>query len=212
MSALLAMIIGHLGNHSLMWTSNQISTYAARAPYDNFVTVAIILYAITLLLIGVIASRDRLLSKVPIATATAPLTGSAAAGLFMLAYYEETATSINALKSSGFWAIRIQSFHDAGLDIFFYSSMLLALVLGLMTFIHQNNILGKVGGVIIALFGPLSYLLMTTRWPTFLGLEGSNVGLKQRAGIFVLWLAVIVFLSLLSINRAKIKGEGGIKF
>jgi len=209
-ASLASMVIGHLGSHELSWISSQISTYAAKAPYDFFITGSILLSSLTLLLIGILVSRYQIMGTNVLAHLVPALSGASASGLLMLAYYEETAKNLNHLKKSGLWAIRIQSFHDAGLTIFFYSTLLLVMLLGVMSLLNAASAKGKIIGAVILGMGPASYLLMATHWPKLVGFEGTTVGVNQRAALFCLWLAVVLILTIASrkapeptINRDK---------
>lgn len=203
MASIASMVIGHLGSHDLSWKSSQISTYAAQAAYDSFITGSILLSSLTLLLIGILVSRYQIIGTNVLVHLLPALSGASASGLLMLAYYEETAKSLNYLKKSGFWAIRIQSFHDAGLTIFFYSTLLLVMLLGFMSLLDAVSAKGKIKGAVILGMGPASYLLMTTRWPKIVGFEGITVGVNQRAALFCLWLAVVLILTIASHKAAE---------
>lgn len=197
-ASLASMVIGHLGSHELSWKSSQISTYAAAAPYDFFITGSILLSSLSLLIIGILVSRYQIAGNGFFAHLVPTLSGAAASGLLMLAYYEETAKTLNQLKKSGFWAIRIQSFHDAGLTVFFYSAVLLVILLGSITILHHSTAKIKILGGLVLSMGPLSYLLMTTAWPKLVGFEGMTRGVNQRAALFCLWLAVVLILAMAS--------------
>ena len=202
-TSLLLMVIGHLGAHELNWLSYQISTYAATAPYDYFVTTSMVLSALSLLIIGVLISRDNIIGTNYFAHLVPALSGAAASGLIIVAYFEETAQTLSLLKQSGFWAIRVQTFHDAGLLIFFYSSVLLVILAGILIILYKSNIITKVLGGVILSMGPLSYVFMTTNWPKLIGLEGVTIGIKQRAALLCLWLAIALILAMASNKRIK---------
>lgn len=208
LSALITMFIGHQGGHEFNWVSTQISTYAKSAPFDYFITSSMLISSVLLLSIGALVTRERMFGNSPIASAISPITGSAAAGLFMLSYYEETARTLSSLKSSGFWSIRLQSFHDAGLDIFFYSSLILIIFLGVLVALYRDKHIEKLLGVVILLLSPLSYYLMTTPWLKYFGLEGNLIGINQRVGLLCLWLAAVIFLGVAS-NTALKNGPRG---
>lgn len=195
--SLLAIAGGHLGTQQLSWKANQISTYAATAPYDYFITLSMLLSTVSLLVVGVLVSKHRIIGDSYLAHIIPLLAGAAASGLIMLACFEETAKSLKILKHSGFWAIRVQSFHDAGLLIFFYSSLVLTGLLGIAVFINRKSLIDKVFGGCMFL-SPLSFLLMTTPWPQKVGFVGNTIGINQRAGLFCLWLAVVFLLSIAS--------------
>lgn len=198
LTSIFFMTMGHLGDDSLNWISHQISTYAARSAYDYFITASMLLSAILLISIGILVSRCGVVGHSALTLVIPPLTGAAAAGLLMLSYYEETASSLTTLKASGFWSVRMQSFHDAGLDMFFYSSLLLILILGVLVTFSREKIADKSMGIIITLLSPATYLLLTSAWPKALGINGLAIGLSQRVGLFCLWLAAVIFLVIAS--------------
>ena len=202
-TSLLLMVIGHFGAHELNWVSFQISTYAATAPYDYFITTSILLSAVSLLIIGVLVSKYNIIGTNYFAHLVPALSGAAVSGLIMVAYYEETAKTLSLLKQSGFLAIRVQSFHDAGLLIFFYSSMLLITLVGILIILYKSNIIAKVLGGVIFSMGPLSYLFMTTSWLKLIGFEGVIIGLKQRVALLCLWVAIALILALASNKQIK---------
>lgn len=195
-----AMIIGHLGAPDLGWDRNYISTFAARAPNGDWVTAAILLSAFAMLSIGIVAgNRDRPREKLT-GNLIAMAMGAAASGLLLLAAFEETAASLSALRKLGFAAIRQQSFHDAGLFIFFYGAILALLVAGAAMLAERGAGTRVLGGVVAA-SGPLSYASLTTAWPAAVGFMGADVGLKQRAAFLFLWIGALTLLLLLSRRR-----------
>lgn len=197
-ASLFSMVIGHLGVHEMSWVSAQISTYAATAPHDYFVTSSMLLSAFALIIIGVLVSKYHIVGTGFLSHFVSPLSGAAVSGLILVAYFEETATTLNMLKQSGFWAIRVQSFHDAGLLIFFYSTVLLVIFLGVLVVTSNLKAGTKIlGGVVLAM-GPASYFLMITPWPKFIGFDGIAIGANQRAALFCLWLAVALVLAIVS--------------
>ena len=199
-SALLFMVLGHLGQHDLSWKVSQISTYAATAPYDYFITTSMLLSSAALIATGILISKHNIFRFGYLAHFAPVLSGASASGLLMLAYFEETAKNLPMLKKSGFWAIRVQSFHDAGLLIFFYGAILLVILLGILTAIYNFKKSHKLFGILIISFGPAAYFLMTTPWPKYVGFEGITTGINQRAALFCLWAAVTIFLAVISNN------------
>lgn len=199
--SLISMVLGHFGIHELNFITTQISTYAAKAPYDYFITASILLSSLTLLLISFLNSKYQLFPSSYLSNFIPALSGAASFGLIMLSYFEEKANNLSALKQAGFSAIRIQTFHDAGLLIFFNCSLLLSLLTGSLIVIYSYNKTHKALGVFILSMTPMSYMLMTTQWPKALGIEGLTVGLSQRAALLCLWLAFTLFLIMAS-NKA----------
>lgn len=198
--AFVAMVVGHLGTPELVWSRNYISTFAARAPNGDWITAAMLLVAVAMLGIGILAvSRERPLGWLP-GGLVAMAMGTGVSGLLLLAAYEETAASLSALRKLGFAAIRQQSFHDAGLFVFFYGTILALSVAG-------AAILGRCGGrtrmagAAALASGPLSYLAMTSAWPATLGIAGVGLGLKQRSAFLLLWVGALILLAVLSRPR-----------
>lgn len=197
-ASFLTMVFGHWGAQKLDWVSDQISTYAAGAPHAGFITTAIILSAVTLLILGVLVSKYHILGTTHFAHIAAMLAGAAAAGLITLAHFKETARNLVELKQAGFWAIRVQSFHDAGLLIFFYSTLAWLMLAGLLVISHYNRVTDKLQGGLVLLSGPVAYLLMRTKWPHLVGFSGVSTGLNERAAFLILWLASALLLFLAS--------------
>lgn len=195
--ALLCMIVGHMGNTDLHWAVNQVSTYAAEGAFDNLVTTAMLLAAAMILAIGVLVGRYQVLGDSTLAHGVPPLAGAAASGLMMLAAYEETSRTWEQLTRAGTMAIRQQSFHDAGLQIFYFGSLALVLLLGILAVMNSTRRSGRVAGAAIALLGLISFLSHRIPWADLFGIEGNAWGLTQRAGLFCLWLAAAVFLAAL---------------
>ncbi len=193
-----AMLIGHLGAHDLDWTSNQISTFAARAPHGNWITCSMLLTVLGLLFISLALSESHVFNKGPVKQIIPMLTGAAAAGLLTLAAYQETATSARLLRNMSFDAIRQQSFHDAGLMIFYYGSILLLVISGLWVMVRQKDPIGRMMGVLVAGSGPFSFLAMTSSWPGHFGFSGAVPGIKQRMAFLCLWLGVLILLTFMT--------------
>ena len=193
-TSLVLMVVGHLGTHPLNWVSMQISTYAAKAPYDYLITLSILCAAFALIMLSVLVSRYKIIGEDYLTHFFPVLLGAAAAGLIMLASYEETASTLALLKKSSFWNIRVQSFHDAGLQIFFYSSVLFIMLAGSSLIFTQPGLGTKVIALIIFSLGPASFLIMTTGLPYTEDIGGATHGLNQRAALFCLWLAVVLIM------------------
>ncbi|MDH5178572.1 MAG: hypothetical protein OEZ39_15955 [Gammaproteobacteria bacterium] len=188
--SLMSMIIGHTGAGDLNWMANQISSYAAHAPLDYFVTAAMLFSAVVLVMLGMLVTRYRVFGENYFADIIPLLAGAAAAGLLLLATFEETARNLHSLRRAGFTAVRSQTFHDAGLLLFYYGSLLLVMLIGGLCLVGRQAVGSRVKGAVIFLLGPLSFILMTTKWPKLLGLAGPTVGLNQRAALFCLWLSI----------------------
>lgn len=209
--AIVAMVVGHFGDHGLSWKAKQISSYAAIAPYDDLITLSMVSSAGALSAIGILASRYRALGSSYWLHLVPLLAGAAASGLLMLACYEETARTLANLKESGFWAIRQQSFHDAGLLVFYFAAVTLVLMLGVFLVIFRSALPEKMTGLCLFLLAVGSGLLMRTSWPAAIGIGGATVGLKQRASLLFLWMAMLCILAIasrrLQLQAARSKRE-----
>jgi hypothetical protein len=124
--------------------------------------------------------------------------GASVAGLLLLAAFEETAEGLAALRNLGFGAIRQQSFHDAGLYIFFNGAVL-ALVAAGAAMLAERGLRARILGAAVAASGPLAYVAMLTSWPVLLGIAGAGVGLKQRVSFLLLWAGAVLLLG--AVNR-----------
>jgi hypothetical protein len=207
-TAMVTMVIGHLGGHELNWKANQISTYAAAAPFDYLITTSMVLSATALLTIGILVSKYQILGSGFWPHFIPPLVGAAASGLAMLAYYEETARTLTILSRSDFWAIREQSFHDAALQIFFFSSVILVVISGVLLVLSKSAMPEKLLGLCILALGSGSFLLMRTSWPEAIGMAGATVGFQQKTSLLCLWLASICVLTIAS-RRLRTATNGG---
>ena len=195
--ALSAMLIGHLDAGELSWTKNNVSTYAARAANDDWITAAMLLAASSLLCIAFTVVRHGRLAGTVSGGLVAALSGSAVSGLLLLSAYEETAAGGAALAELGVAAIRQQSFHDAGLFVFFYSSILALFTAG--TAIVATGRAGeRILGAIVAASGLVSYAAMRIAWPAAIGFAGPAAGLRQRAAFVMLWLGAVLLLAALA--------------
>lgn len=192
--ALLSMIAGHLGTHQLSWRANQISSYAAHAPLDFMITTAMILIALALVLISLLTLRYSMLGRSWLTQLVPLLAGGIIAGLYLVIRFEETAANLDVMRHSELWAIRIQSFHDAGLYIFYYGALGFIAFTGMFAFGMAETTNTKLRAFTVILLAPISYLLMTTPWTELLILSSPVIGIKQRAGLLCLWLALLLLL------------------
>lgn len=192
--ALLSMVLGHMGEHSLNWRADQISMYAARAPWDIWITLSMFLVALAIILLGILIGRYAFLGKHALSQLLPQLSGIIIGGLFLIANFEAVAGSFAELRGASMGAIHFQGFHDAGLYLLFHGGLLLVLLLGLAMMIIQESGSRKMLGLLIALLAPLAYILMTSAWPQWLDLSGPTIGIKQRTSLFFLWLAIILLL------------------
>lgn len=193
-AAMAAMIVGHTGTMALNPVANQISTYAAHAPRQAWITAGIVLPCVALACIGMLASGHKMLGDHWLAHCVPLLAGAAISGLLMLAVFKETAADFAALKRANLDSIIQQSFHNAGLLIFFYSTLLLVILGGGLTIARAAGYRIRLTGIAAVLLGLAARPLMLTPWPHVLGVTGGAYGLRQRASLFSLWLAATLLL------------------
>lgn len=186
-NAPVTMIIGHLGTHELNWVQNQISTYAAQAPYNGWIIASMVLSALVLLCIGILISIHPVFGRTLGSKLVSMILGAAVAGLILIAHFKETAINLKQLKAAGFDAIRQQSFHDAGLLIFFHGAILALILSGLIIMVKDRGWIRRLLGGIIGISGPAAYWVMTASWTHYLGIDGTTIGLKQRVAFLCLW-------------------------
>ena len=185
--AFASMIVGHIAAPELSWTRDPISTYAAHAPLRMWITFAMLAAAATILLIGIEVSR------IPNAaynfiSATIPLiAGASAAGLVLLATFKETISKTISSSAPTVDQVRLQAFHDAGLLLFFYGSLVFLTLVGIVWFRMRNGLSRFCAFVPIAMSVASWYVL--TRGP----FSANAFGLKQRVGLFLIWLGLAAF-------------------
>jgi hypothetical protein len=80
----LALGVGHAGAHELSWMNNQVSTFAARAPNDAWVTGGMVLAALGLLCLGISIPLRRPGGAGFVEQLLTALSGTAASGLLLL--------------------------------------------------------------------------------------------------------------------------------
>lgn len=197
-----AMVIGHLGEPSLSWTTNHVSTFAARAANDDWITVSMLLAALAMSGIGIVVSNSSWPGgKIHSSLITMAL-GASVAGLLLLAVFEETAEGLAALRKLGFAAIRQQSFHDAGLYIFFNGAVFGLSAAG-AAMLAERGVRAKLLGGAVAASGPLAYAAMITSWPVLLGIAGAGVGLRQRLSFLFLWVGALLLLAAITARQSS---------
>jgi len=195
LAAPIALLIGHFGLHDLSWTRSQISTYAAQAPNAAWITAAMLLAALSLLCLGISISSRRTQGAGIFNQIASMMFGVAVSGLLILAYFKETAASTTQLKKMGFAAIRQQTFHDAGLLLFFYGSAAALAIAGVVVSLRAADWLGRASGIVVALTGPIAYGALISPWTKYLGFVGADAGMKQRAAFLALWIGGLVLLT-----------------
>lgn len=189
-----AMVIGHMGDPNLSWKTHQISTFAARGLHDGWITAAMLLSALAMVCIGaMISGTGRPGGKIASGLIAMALGGSVS-GLLLLAAFEETATGMAALGHMSLGAIRQQSFHDAGLLIFFYGAIFALIASGIALFAERGALVRSLGAA-VATSGPLAYTAMTASWPAVIGIGGAAIGLKQRIAFLLLWAGALLLLA-----------------
>ena len=199
----ISMMIGHFGSHDLEWTINPISTYAASAPNDTFITLSMYLGILGLLGIAVLVTRHNVLGNGFVSVLVPMLIGGTIAGLLLIANYEETIQFMDRVEDFDSESIQQQAFHNAGWTVFFYSLIGLLLTLGVAVFLVERKPLRKLLGIATFITVPLSFSLINTPWYRVIGLENIGLGLNQRLTILCLWLGIASFLVWVSINQYK---------
>ncbi len=208
LAAMIAMAIGHSGATDLNWIANQISTYAAQAPHQDWITAGMLLPCVAFASIGMLISRHRMLGDSILADAAPLLAGAAIAGLMTLAGIKEAAPTMASLRHADVDAIMQQSFHNAGLMIFFYSTILMVLLCGSLAAMQARRLPARLAGVAAVLLGLAAVPLMSEPWPSLLGIGGPAHGLMQRASLFSLWLAAAFILTAARPPAAALTGAG----
>jgi hypothetical protein len=177
----LLLIVGHQGEHGWSWVDSQVSSYAAAAPLDGFVTAGMFTAAAGMLLTAILLSWSGPFAGSLWAHLAALCFGASAVGLVVLASFEEAAPNLAALRRAGFEAVRQQSFHDAGLLVFLFSTVGGLAIAGIVTVAYRSDRVGRLLGVLVALSGPLAVVSLRCAWPGLLGIAGAAVGMRQRA-------------------------------
>ena len=149
-----------------------------------------LLAALFLLCLGIAISSRSIFNRI-----ASMMFGAAVSGLLILVSFKETAANITQLKKIGFEAIRQQTFHDAGLLLFFYGSAAALAIAGLVAAFRAAGWLGRVSGIVVALSGPIAYGALISPWPQYLGFIGADAGMNQRAAFLALWVGGLVLLT-----------------
>ena len=175
----------------LSWMKNQISTYAASAPYGVFITATMLLAAVALILLALQLAWVGPLRRFLLAQLASLALGAAAVGLAVLAYWKERARSLAALRSAPFADIRQQTFHDAGLLIFFDSISIGLLLVGVLLLVTGPGFRRRLAGLAVMLSGPLAAAALGSRALAW------GVGLGQRIAFAIFTLGTIWVLLVL---------------
>lgn len=197
-AALIAMIVGHTGTTHLSWEADEISTYAAQAPHQDWITAGMLLPCVAFAAISMLISRYRVLGDSAFAHVAPLLAGAAIGGLMTLATFKEAApTTEAAMKTAGVAAVVQQSFHNAGLMGFFFATVLLVVLTGTLAAANAASRRHKLAAAAAVLLGIAALPLMETHWPRLLDIHGPVPGLMQRASLFSLWLGATLILAAL---------------
>jgi hypothetical protein len=124
--------------------------------------------------------------------------GAAAAGLLMLCRFQEMANNLEALKPMAFAAIRLQTFHDAGLLIFFSSAVLALMISGLTAMARGASWGSRLLAAVVFVSGPIACAVVISSVQGPAAFPGAAPGLKQRAGYFCLWVGAVCLMALLT--------------
>ena len=200
-AAAIALVIGHLGTHEFHWTYNQISTYAARAPNAAWMTAGMLFSALASVCLGLCVSWRRAREPSLLSVLAAMGFGVAAAGLVLLACFKETAMNVPRLRQLGFDAVRQQTFHDAGLLLFFCGATFDMATSGLIVTLEDRDYRSRLQGTMIGATGVAAGFLMTNAWPDYLGIADASIGIRQRAALFCLWIGAALLLASLRRDR-----------
>lgn len=194
--AMAAILIGHTGASSLNWELNDISTYAAQGPHQGWITAGILLPCVAFASISVLISRHWILGDSLLAHVAPLLAGAGIGGLMTVAAFKEAApTTLAALDGAGVDGVVQQSFHNAGLMGFFYSTIVLVVLCGALAASHAGTRVRRLAGAGAIVVGLAALPLMVAPWPHLLGIDGPVGGLNQRASLFSLWLGAVLILT-----------------
>mmetsp|Transcript_59061 Transcript_59061/g.139009 ORF Transcript_59061/g.139009 Transcript_59061/m.139009 type:complete len:225 (+) Transcript_59061:3-677(+) len=197
LSACLSLLIGHTGDHNFAWMHNHISTYAARAPRGEWVTLSMRLFALTAPGLGLLLSLTGQLRNKALAHVASMFCGASAAGMELLARYPE----VMVFGSRGHISpteARLQAFHDAGVLIFFTCALAATFVSGIAFVLHSNTVVTRTVGAMLAGL-PWLTVNMDRNWPrrVFGDHVGDALGMRQRAMFTLLGLGFLCLLGLL---------------
>lgn len=194
--SLVAMIIGHLRAERLVWTRDAVSTFAAHAPLDEWVSISMLLLAFAILLMGLeVSLRPKERSDV-LAGLLPCLAGVCAAGLLVLATFEEAISWVISQEPTQ-EQVRMQAFHDCGVLIFFHGSLVTLVLFGVLGFRDTE------GGKRYLRILPAAFAIgawLTASWAPF---PSNAFGLKQRASLLLLWAGFASYAFLAPSERRR---------
>lgn len=179
------LFVGHLGAVGLDWRKNQVSTYAAKAPNDDWVTATMLLAAVAL--VGIAVNLHRALAADLISRALSTLLGAGAAGLVLLACFE---------VGGGYR----QGKHDAGLVLFLIATTAAFAVAGGAIAVTGPGWRQRVAGTFVAGCALGGTGSLEVNWTPLWGLH-------QRTAFLGLWVAALFLLGIVSsVGRRNSKG------
>lgn len=181
------MLVGHFAAPELSWTRDPISTYAAHAPLSVWITIAILASAVTILLVGIEISRIPNAAYNFISAVIPLVSGASAAGLILLATFKETISKTISSSVPTIDQARLQAFQDTGLLLFFYGSLALLILVGVVWFRIEDGPRRFCALIPITMSVASWYAL--TRGP----FPANAFGLKQRVGLLLIWLGLAAF-------------------
>jgi len=200
------LVYGHAGEHDIDWVQSGISTFAAKAPRDDWVTASMILFALASAQLGLMLSLTGRLCHRLSAHLASMLLGCTSVGLLLVACYEES----YPYPPQNFDAVRQQAFHDAGVMIFFFCALLALLIIGgtnlLCPKARDNGFafVERLTGLGLLVFFALTQEIMRRNWPTRIGFKGPAMGLRQRSSFSCLGIGLLLTACLL---RPTMKGQ-----
>eukprot|EP00440_Ansanella_granifera_P004208 gb/GFBE01004566.1/.p1 GENE.gb/GFBE01004566.1/~~gb/GFBE01004566.1/.p1 ORF type:complete len:239 (+),score=31.16 gb/GFBE01004566.1/:1-717(+) len=207
--AVCAVILGHtLGDPPFDWTQTHISTYAARAPFDDFITAGMLLFAAFMYSLGLQLSLASHFKDFLWAHTASQLLGTSAAGMVFLATFEESLLISTPRWKASADVLTQQNFHDSGVLIFYGSAMLATSVAG-VGLLFTGCRVEKVGGLVMLCCMPL---VVVSRMIDFGALErlskikiakGDAIGLRQRLMLGFLGLAAFILALLLRPRHSR---------
>ena len=185
----MCLIAGHFNDGALDWKVNQISSYAAKAPHDNWITAGMAISV--LLLLSMATAVQNLIPNRWIGTGISQIYAMSASGLLLLTTNEETVSGTKNLMKNGKLSYQ-QGFHDGGLLLFF-AGTILAIILTGLTLTYSEKGWRRWASSVLLLF-PIGAWFSRE-----MILESGQVGLYQRAAFLCFWAACC----LLTILQAK---------
>ena len=180
------LITGHVNDGALNWKVNQISTYAAQAPHDNWITAGMVFSVLALLSMGTVVQN--LIPNRWIGTCISHMYGMSAGGLLLLTIFEEKVSGFKNLGNNGVASYK-QGFHDGGLILFFIGTAIsIALTGCVLTYSERGW--RRWGSSVLLLF-PIGAWFSRE-----MIIQSGQVGLYQRAAFLCFWCAYCLLMIL----------------